>query len=92
MSMSSDMMLEAGWPAHCATYEGRSYEAICADMRIIEEGMVGGMAPGDAARYAALCEEWRAHPVTMDEGQAAVAELTRLLKAERVRLEAKEAK
>ena len=79
--MTPDTMLEAGWPAHYATYTGRTYEAICADMRPIEESLLWG--DGDEARYAVLCDEWRAHPITMDEAQAAAAWLTRLLKEAR---------
>ena len=75
--MTPDTMLEAGWPAHYATYTGRTYEAIRADMLPIEESLLWG--EGDAARYAVLCDEWRAHPITMDEAQAAAARLTRLL-------------
>lgn len=79
--MTPDTMLEAGWPAHYATYTGRPYEAIRADMLPIEEQLVWG--EGDEVRYAELCDEWRAHPITMDEAQAASASLTRLLKEAR---------
>jgi hypothetical protein len=82
--MSDDVMLEAGWPAHYATYTGRTYEAICADMRPIEERLLQDEPTGDdVARYAVLCDEWRAHPITMDEAQAAAAWLTRLLEEAR---------
>lgn len=74
----SDTMLEAGWPAHYATYTGRPYEAIRADMLPLEERLLWEDTSAEA-RYAELCDEWRKHPVTMDEGQAAVARLTRLL-------------
>ena len=78
--MSPDTMLAAGWPAHYATYTGRTYEAIRAEMLPIEERMVWDEpVRGDELQYAELCAEWRAHPITMDEAQASAARLTRLL-------------
>lgn len=80
--MTPDTMLEAGWPAHYATYTGRTYEAIRADMLPLEEWLLWNET-GHEARYAELCDEWRAHPITMDEAQAAAAWLTRLLEEAR---------
>lgn len=84
----ADTMLEAGWPAHYATYTGRPYEAIRADMLPLEERLLwedfGAVAP-----YADLCDEWRAHPVTMDQAQASAASLTRLLDEAKAREEAR---
>lgn len=78
--MTPDTMLEAGWPAHYATYTGRTYDAIRADMLPFEDRLLyGDPTDDDVVRYAELCDEWRAHPITMDEAQACVARLTRLL-------------
>jgi hypothetical protein len=72
-------MLEAGWPAHYATYTGRSAAAILADLEPIEQRILWDEPqPDDCEAYTRLAEEWNAQPREQDRVRRIEGELTAL--------------
>ena len=77
--MTADTMMEAGWPAHYATYTGRSAAAILADLEPIERRILWD-APreGDHEAYRRLAEEWESQPRERDRVRRIEGELMAL--------------